>query len=465
MGFLLLLFFAFFASWLAFKRGSAILLLPLMAVSLFFFADFAFYYSAHEAALSSLFKREEFASTLPLLARAHGHWLQALSLALWDLSAKVLEEGPFRLFSTMEAIILGGVLAKMLEKSGLAHNLVRFTAEVAGENPMVHALMLTFISALLFTVLGGLGAVILVGTMVFPIWLSVGLSPMVAACAFLLALSLGGALNPINWKLYTDVLNIPQATVVHFALIFLIPFAAIAVIFIVLSQKRAGLYRYFSSSSLPSKVEISWAAYLAPFLPIFLLIGSGFLQMLQKVEHPYPINAALLLGIVATFLALKPSQGRVQFFLASCFESISSVAPALFVIMGIGMLIVAVFSLPVRFYLTPLIVHIVPKTPLAFVLTFGLLAPLALYRGPLNIWGLGFGLATVLQGAGLQGPHILGALFSVGMIQGVCDPTNTHNVWIANQLGVDVQEVMKKTLLPMWLLAWIGLMIAAWLFF
>ena len=60
---------------------------------------------------------------------------------------------------------------------------------------------------------------------------------------------------------------------------------------------------------------------------------------------------------------------------------------------------------------------------------------------------------------------IMAALMSVGQIQGVCDPTNTYNVWISNYLNVDVQGILKRTILYIWLLAIAGLTVAGFLYF
>ena len=37
-----------------------------------------------------------------------------------------------------------------------------------------------------------------------------------------------------------------------------------------------------------------------------------------------------------------------------------------------------------------------------FVLVFGLLSPLAIYRGPLNVWGLGSGIVALLASCGMN---------------------------------------------------------------
>ena len=58
----------------------------------------------------------------------------------------------------------------------------------------------------------------------------------------------------------------------------------------------------------------------------------------------------------------------------------------------------------------------------------------------------------------------MAALLSVGQLQGVCDPTNTHNVWIANYVGADVQRILRSTILYVWAAAALGLVLGAFLF-
>jgi C4-dicarboxylate transporter len=99
------------------------------------------------------------------------------------------------------------------------------------------------------------------------------------------------------------------------------------------------------------------------------------------------------------------------------------------------------------------------------VLFFGLLSPLALYRGPLNVFGVGIGIFSIMFGAGiLPALAVLAAIMSVMQVQNVCDPTNTHNVWIANFTGVRVEDLTKQTLVPMMIVCILGLAIAAFMF-
>lgn len=107
---------------------------------------------------------------------------------------------------------------------------------------------------------------------------------------------------------------------------------------------------------------------------------------------------------------------------------------------------------------------IVPTNAFSYVLTFTLVAPLALYRGPLNVWGMGYGLAAVFLASGMNPGAVMGLLLAVGQIQGISDPTNTHNVWLANEMRVDVQKVLWNTLPYTWILAFAGLIISAIMF-
>ena len=95
----------------------------------------------------------------------------------------------------------------------------------------------------------------------------------------------------------------------------------------------------------------------------------------------------------------------------------------------------------------PLIGAVAPRTPLAYVIVFGLLSPLALYRGPLNVYGVGIGVFTVLATMHVMAPvALVAAVMAVVQVQNVCDPTNTQNVWVANFTGIAVERITRLVL-------------------
>ena len=203
-------------------------------------------------------------------------------------------------------------------------------------------------------------------------------------------------------------------------------------------------------------------AYLIPLVPLVAIL-----------LFDVPILAAFVIGFAYAILATA-RPGSMALTVQSLIEGGASVMPAIVLMFGIGILIAAVkgppgwdaahpgATWPVLGAIEPVLSRLVPSSPWAYVLGFGLAAPLALYRGPLNVWGLGFGVATILMTSGDLPPvAVMAMLLSVGQVQGICDPTNTANVWIANHQGVDVNAILFRTLPFVWGAAVLGLGAAA----
>ena len=51
-----------------------------------------------------------------------------------------------------------------------------------------------------------------------------------------------------------------------------------------------------------------------------------------------------------------------------------------------------------------------------------------------------------MLGGGLSPLATMLALRSASLVQGLSDPTNTHNVWSSDFAKVDVNEILRKTL-------------------
>jgi hypothetical protein len=202
-------------------------------------------------------------------------------------------------------------------------------------------------------------------------------------------------------------------------------------------------------------------AFLTPVLPVIIVFVSAL------SGFSFPIITAMLVGIVyGTLFAPATAGPKTKFLVKSIIDGTTSVAPAIAIMIGIGMLLKSVAHPSVGLLLNPLMKSILPSTGLGYVAFFTLAAPLALYRGPLNIWGMGSGLIAVMLASGqLPAVAIMAALMALGQIQGVSDPTNTTNVWMASYLGTDVNLILKKTILYVWAMAIAGLVLAAALYF
>jgi hypothetical protein len=204
------------------------------------------------------------------------------------------------------------------------------------------------------------------------------------------------------------------------------------------------IYRHFKrASGLPG------LAFITPALPLLMVL-----------VFQWDIISAFLVGITYGVLVTW-RRDSVNLLTRSIIEGAQSVIPAVILMMGIGMLLASVMHKTIASALAPLLTAAVPTHAVPYVIAFTLLAPLALYRGPLSLWGMGSGLVALMQkSTQLGGQAIMGMLMSVGQLQGVCDPTNTHNVWIATYLGTDTQVLLHKTVPYVWIAVVAGLTLA-----
>lgn len=368
---------------------------------------------------------------VPLMAVA----MAACAGAGIDGVADVVTRGAVALAPVYATVIFGAFLGRVVLSTGIAETIVAYAAEFGGDRPIVLALVLCAAVALLFTSVTGLGAIVMIGSIVLPVMLTVGVSRATAATLFLMAFGLGSILNIAQWKFYRDVFGIDQS--VFGAYIWLL-FALDAVVLLLYALVRARATRHEAAFALAGEVprtSVGPLAILAPILPLVLYVG-------------WHVDALLAFGLSAVYAALvtRP-QKLIETLTAAWIRGLEDVAPAVILMMGIGMLLVAAKTPAVALALGPTIAAVAPHDPLGYVIVFGLLSPLALYRGPLNPYGVGIGVYTVLASLHvLPTLALVAAVMAVVQVQNVCDPTNTQNVWTANFTGIAVERITRLTL-------------------
>jgi len=349
----------------------------------------------------------------------------------------VIADGAAKLASTIVATILGAIFAKVIQKEGISDAIIRKAAEMAGDKPVAMAFALTAATALIFTAISGAGPVIMVSTIVIPLMLSAGISPVVAASLVLLGLNIGLLFNVANYQMYIDVIGMNMDVIKQTSVVMGIICVVITAAYILIKVNKKSVR---SSWAMPaqdtnSAVKVHPAAMLTPLIPILLVF-------LFKMNA----ETSLLIAIVFTTLVTSPKQ-TVQVISGAVVEGIKDVAGVIALMMGIGILLNGVSATATAAIMKPVITAILPGSPIAYVLVFTILSPLALYRGPLNMYGLGSGLAAIFLGAGVLSPVAIGmALRGTSLVQTVSDPTNTQNVITAEFAKVDVNEILKSTL-------------------
>lgn len=349
----------------------------------------------------------------------------------------VIADGAAKLASTIVATILGAIFAKVIQKEGISDAIIRKAAEMAGDKPLAMAFALTAATALIFTAISGAGPVIMVSTIVIPLMLSAGISPVVAASLVLLGLNIGLLFNVANYQMYIDVIGMSMDVIKQTSLVMGAICIVVTAAYILIKVNKKSVR---SSWAMPAQEnsgvsKVHPAAMLTPLIPILLV----FIFKLNA-------ETSLMIAIVVTTLVTSPKQ-TVQVISASIVEGIKDVAGVIALMMGIGILLNGVSATATAAIMKPVITAILPGSPIAYVLVFTILSPLALYRGPLNMYGLGSGLAAIFLGAGVLSPVAIGmALRGTSLVQTVSDPTNTQNVITADFAKVDVNEILKSTL-------------------
>lgn len=346
----------------------------------------------------------------------------------------VLSKGAVKLAGTISVTIFGAIFAKAIQKEGISDAIIRKAAELAGDKPTAIALALTAAIAIIFTAMSGAGPVIMVSQIAIPLFLSAGIEPVVAASLILFGLNIGLLFNVSQYQLYVDTIGMDMNVILSTSAVMGVICVIVTIVYIVVNTRSAKKSAAWAAKA-PAKTDVNPVALIMPLVPIVLVF---FLK--------WNAETVLLVSIIVTVLITKPKES-VQVLSSSVVEGIKDVAGVVGLMMGIGILLNGVSATQTSSLMQPIISAIVPSNPIVYVIIFTILSPLALYRGPLNMYGLGSGLAKIMVSAGTLSASAVGmALRSTSVVQCVSDPTNTQNVIVADYANVDVNDILKSTL-------------------
>lgn len=362
----------------------------------------------------------------------------------------VIQEGALKLGDAIMVSIFAGWLGMVMEKTQISETMIKKGAELGGDKTLIVTLILFVIASLLFTVVNGLGTVIMVGTIVIPILVSVGVDKFTASAAMLFAYCVGNNCNMSNVNSLAAVIGAEFSDVQLLQAIGAVASFVVGVIFFVYRYKKVGKKFAFSapigepeSQVFQVKGVTGILAMLTPIIPLVLVIGFKF-----------PLIASFMVALLwaCVFTCWKAGWKRTMNMLTkTLFDGFSATAPSVTLMIGIGMLLNAINIPTVKEALEPMMRVITPSNTVAFMLFFIVLAPLCLYRGPLNLWGLGAGIAALMVSLDILPLNvIMGGFCAVSVMQLLCCPTNTHNVWVCSYTGEEVTSVTKRLILWIW---------------
>jgi len=376
-----------------------------------------------------------------------------------DILSGVLEKGGTAYASAVVIIVFGAWFGQTLVKTGIAENIIRGAIELAGDRPVIVAMVVSIITGLLFTSIYGVGAAIAIGVIALPIMMSMGIPPWVAAPAFTMAIGAGNYVNLVEFNIFKPmfpgiVYAQPYLTF-YFVGLAVYLLAACAMSFFHL--KIRGIRKYSAvniAPTPPARVRIPWYAYFAPAVPVVLVIA-----------FKWAMIAAFLVGtayaLLATHFGRRTARETVDLFHRAFYDAFPDIATIAALWIICGMLIICGQLPQVQENLSPLFNPILPHTPLTAAIFFAALAPLAIYRGPFSVVGTGAALLAMFLNAKMFSPVYLYCVWRGALcLQGSQDPTNSWTLWTIGYTKVTHRQFLQTALPWGWLMVAINAFLA-----
>ena len=361
----------------------------------------------------------------------------------------VVSQGALKLSGTYVAILFSCWLSRILYRTGVSATIIKKAAEFGGDKPFVVSLLLCAASVFLFTVLYGTGAVAMVGAIVLPIMLSVGVPPLIACNSFLAAMTAGYMLNPANIAAITNITGVAQSDMYMAAGILTAISCVFCVGILVWGFKKGGKKYAFAAPVVEDDEEIETVSGIRGFLACMTPFVVVLVMLLFKLDA----ITVFLIGIIwVMVMTVKGNWSKyTSMIVQSCYEGFKEGAPTASLMFGIGMLINAMMAPTTQASIAPFMQAITPATAVGLIIFVCILSPGSLYRGPFNILGLGAGLAVSMMAVQSVPVLALSVVFYAAMRwpTQAC-PTSTQVVWCSNFVGSEPTTAAMKVFWPNW---------------
>jgi Gnt-I system high-affinity gluconate transporter len=370
----------------------------------------------------------------------------------------VIDAGILGYASTVMVIIMGAWLSEVMMQTGIAETAIRGAAELAGDKPLAVAIAMIVVITFLFTSLYGVGAAVMVGVIALPIMLSMGIPAEVCAPAFIMSIVAGIQISLVEWGLFVNLFKIPGSFNEYFRLyvVQMVIWASCAILLVWVKLRRLGPVRAHSvnldsgyearekgTNAGPSR-KAPWYALLTPAVPV---VG--------VMVFNWPLTAAFLVGVVFALLATihhRPFRATLDLFQKAFYDGFRSMAPVCAVWLVIGCIIKASALPEVQAPLKVLLGGLIPTTKWGLAAFFIITAPLAVYRGPMCLTGVGSALVPMFLGGKFFQPGFLWATWKgAAYIHSSTDPINSWVLWTLGYLKVSGSTHIRTALPYTWL--------------
>lgn len=388
-------------------------------------------------------------------------WTVIGGISYKDAITNVFSQPALNYGSTIMVIIFGSWFGRVLVDTGIASAISQQTVKVSFKRPIIATILICLVTAFIFTSSYGVGAVIAIEVILMPILRSLGLSKNVAITAFVMS---------IGAPMYVNIVVIKQLQlffpkVVYGAKYLIYGFSAMAIqlvvviIFILIHAKsihkndNKGIPANDNKEAISSVPKI---AYILPIMPVFMNLAFQW--------EPIP---ALMLSIFLVLLItgkLKTYNQAMELINKTIHQAISDISGLIIMLLFLTMFSAAAVKVTGRF--NDILQSIVPHSPIVLAIAFAILAPLALFRGPLMVWGAGSATAAVLAATGFFNQYFA---FAVILVPGVSIAistciTQSWNLWVVEHEKLDVKQFLMTGVPFGWITSVLNLLLATIMF-
>lgn len=378
---------------------------------------------------------------------------EAISITWTEALQKVFQSGPEGWGSVLVNVVFGAWFGRVLMNTGIASTLIRTTTELGGDKPAITCILLCIVTTAVFSSIFGAGAVVAIGVIVLPIFLSLGIPKVLATSAFMLSVGAGMFLNPVLYGQYSAFfLDENGKSLYTYDMhtqwgIYALCIQVVVVILMVLIGTRKKKRVHAWAAATPAKNRrgdnAPGIALIAPIIPVILLIV---------------FDVPIILGfIIGSFYALITC-GKIKSWGQTCrmvnkdfFDGVVDTAP----LVGF-LLMLPMFNKSAELcvpYFNALLGGIIPNSTFVLAAAFAVLAPLGMFRGPLTLFGCGAATLGILKGIGFSTAFLAPLIIIPSTVMNVsCCITQSWIVWGVNYTKASTKEFLKRNVIVGWII-------------
>lgn len=374
-------------------------------------------------------------------------WALLGGLSFDNILKDILQAPVEKYASTILVIVFGSWFGQILVKTGIAGSLMKRSVELGGDRPIVVVIIIMLVTSFLFTSIYGVGAAIAVGVIAIPIMLSMGIPPQIAAPAFTMPIAAAMYINVIDinllFSLFPKGSVSYDATYLRFAFVAFAVWILFAILMVVFNLKRYGLRRAWAVrvTEEVTAIDVTPWSYIAPVLPVLAII-----------VLKWPIVPSFLAGIAYALITTKGGHSKswIDLFHRTFYDGVADLGGIIGVWVTVMMFMAA--SSKVAPTLNSIFSTILPHSTLTIAIFFAVLAPIAIYRGPMAAIGGGAALLSILLNANVAAPMFIFLMFrNINCLANCVDPTNSWTLWTVGYTKITPMELFKTALPFVWM--------------